>query len=160
MMTSTIQFDGRLLERGFWLYVWLIDAGDRTAMYVGRTGDSSSPNAASPFSRVGQHLSLKENAKGNALVRQLRKADIDPTSCTFTLNAFGPIFPEQDTMEEHEPFRDRMASLEAALAAHLRRRGYTVLGTHHGNAVDDRDQSTWRQIRESVDTDFPMAGTP
>ncbi len=45
----SMTFDGALLERGFWLYVWRIIEGTRTVLYVGRTGDSSSPNASSPF---------------------------------------------------------------------------------------------------------------
>ena len=44
------------LERGFWLYVWVIDGAGDTLHYVGRTGDSSSSNAQSPFNRMGQHL--------------------------------------------------------------------------------------------------------
>ena len=35
-------FSGRILERGFWLYVWKVTAPNKTVFYVGRTGDSSS----------------------------------------------------------------------------------------------------------------------
>jgi hypothetical protein len=46
-----------VLRRGFWLYVWQINLRGRAAVYyVGRTGDSSSLKAQSPFSRVSGHL--------------------------------------------------------------------------------------------------------
>ena len=49
---QSLSFSGELLQRGFWLYVWEVTAADgRTVHYVGRTGDSSSPNAQSPFTR-------------------------------------------------------------------------------------------------------------
>jgi hypothetical protein len=67
-----MSFDGALVERGFWLYVWRIVAGSQTVLYVGRTGDSSSPHASSPFKRVGQHLEVGPIAKGNSMSKQLR----------------------------------------------------------------------------------------
>ena len=59
-------FDGHLLNRGFWLYVWRIQGPVSHHVYVGRTGDSSSAHASSPFKRIGQHLDPSPNAKGNA----------------------------------------------------------------------------------------------
>ena len=56
-------FEGEVLQRGFWLYVWKIAYDQETYLYIGRTGDSSSPNASSPFNRIGQHLDFRENAK-------------------------------------------------------------------------------------------------
>ena len=68
----SLAFEGTLLERGFWLYIWDVRrAREERFLYVGRTGDSSSPNAASPFNRMGLHLNLKHNAKANSLVRQI-----------------------------------------------------------------------------------------
>ena len=59
--TFTISLPGPLLQSGFWLYVWRIDVGDgREVLYVGRTGDSSSPNASPPYKRFGQHLSFQQ----------------------------------------------------------------------------------------------------
>jgi hypothetical protein len=58
-----MSFHDELLQRGFWLYVWDIRAGSERRLYVGRIGDSSSPNAASPFQRIGQHLDFRENAR-------------------------------------------------------------------------------------------------
>ncbi len=44
--TQVVQFDGAFLRRGFWLYVWEVTVPNgATIVYVGRTGDSSSPNA-------------------------------------------------------------------------------------------------------------------
>lgn len=36
--THSLSFDGRLLERGFWLYVWEIKKGARALHYVGLSG--------------------------------------------------------------------------------------------------------------------------
>jgi hypothetical protein len=40
---------------------------------------------------------------------------LDPLDCTYELIAFGPIFPEQSTMELHRKYRDQIAPLESAL---------------------------------------------
>jgi len=130
MRIHSIEFDGRLLERGFWLYVWRISCKGKVVLYVGRTGDSSSRYAASPFSRLGQHLDLRPSAKANTLLRNIRKAGFDPISCTFKLLSIGPLYPEQKNLKKHRQCRDIVAPLESALAEHLRRAGYTVLGTH------------------------------
>lgn len=125
-----MRFDGALLGRGFWLYVWRITHGDRSVLYVGRTGDSSSAHASSPFKRIGQHLDAGPNAKGNALARQLKKAGLPPERCTFEMVAVGPLHPEQEDMEQHRTFRDQVGGLERALADHLRDGGHEVLGNH------------------------------
>lgn len=58
--TQIVAFDGAFLRRGFWLYVWEVVAPDGAEyLYVGRTGDSSSPYAQSPFVRMGQHLGFR-----------------------------------------------------------------------------------------------------
>ena len=76
----SLSFSGALLQRGFWLYVWEVTAEDgRRVLYVGRTGDSSSANAQSPFNRLSQHLGNNEHA--NALRRQLEEAGINPVTC-------------------------------------------------------------------------------
>jgi hypothetical protein len=52
-----IRLDGSVLERGYWLFVWEIITSDgELLLYVGRTGDSSSPDAQSPFVRMGRHV--------------------------------------------------------------------------------------------------------
>ena len=48
-LTQIISFSSSVLERGFWLYVWRIDTPKGGMLYVGRTGDESSPHASLPF---------------------------------------------------------------------------------------------------------------
>ncbi len=148
-----IAFSGQLLRRGFWLYAWRISRGPELYVYVGRTGDSSSPNAASPFSRMSQYLDFRANAKGNAMMRNLRKRGVEPVDCEFELHAIGPIFPEQDSMEQHKPFRDAAAALECALAKELRARGYDVLGNHSSRMR--LDERIFKEVRNMVAGSFP-----
>ncbi len=126
-----MSFDGKVLQRGFWLYVWEIVYRKNTYLYIGRTGDSSSPNASSPFNRIGQHLDFRDNARGNALARHLKEKGVDPKMSEFRMLAIGPLFREQKSFEAHKPYRDRMATLEYKTAAYLRDRQFTVLGKHH-----------------------------
>ena len=144
--SHTMSFDGRILERGFWLYIWEIFFERKKYFYVGRTGDSSSPNASSPFNRIGQHLDFRPNAKGNALAKRLKEAGINPKSSRFRMLALGPIFQEQDTFESHKPYRDQMATFEYELASHLRSHGLAVLGIHHkGSSVTETIIDEMRQ---------------
>ncbi len=133
----SIKFDGRVLERGFWLYVIDIFTTEGRRLYVGRTGDSSSCNAGSPFARIGQHLDCRTNAKGNALARNLRAVGINPSACTMEMIAIGPMFPEERTFSLHKRVRDVMAGLEGAVATALRQRGFTVLGKHSVSQAPD-----------------------
>jgi hypothetical protein len=131
-------FQGEVLARGFWLYVWEIVSGSNRYFYVGRTGDSSSAHAASPFNRIGQHLDFRENAKGNSLAKRLNEVGINPRTSNFRMLALGPFSPEQVTFDEHKPFRDQMATYEHELANYLKTEGYNVLGSHHlGTTVDN-----------------------
>jgi len=132
--TYQMEFNGEVLERGFWLYVWKIIEGSAVHLYVGRTGDSSSAHASSPFNRIGQHLDFRENAKGNSLAKRLKEAQINPKKSKFRMLALGPFFSEQETFEAHKPYRDQMATFEYELARHLKNHGYSVLGTHHQGA--------------------------
>lgn len=138
MTAQSLTFSGPLLKRGFWLYVWEIRGGNEVVYYVGRTGDSSSPYASSPFNRVGMHFDIRPNAKGNSLIRRLRERQFDPEHCEYRMVTVGPLFPEQPTFEDHKPYRDIVATLEHALAAELRSRGLIVLGTHHPSAPLDQ----------------------
>ena len=122
-----LSLPGAMLARGFWLYVWEVTtaSGDKW-LYVGRTGDSSSPNAQSPFSRLSQHLS--QNPKSNALRRNLMRAGVDSDSCSsFDLYCYGPVLAECSTMDLHRPARDTMAGLEKGLRDALHTAGYRVL---------------------------------
>jgi hypothetical protein len=134
--TYAMSFDGALLGRGFWLYVWRITNGKRRVLYVGRTGDNASPHASSPFKRIGQHLDTRPNARSNALARQLKEAALEPERCTFEMVAVGPLFPEQEDMERHRPFRDQAGALERALAEYLREAGHVVIGKHARGAIE------------------------
>ncbi len=148
-----MRFDGQLLKRGFWLYVWDIRSDGNQVLYVGRTGDSSSPHASSPFSRIGHHLNFKTNAKANSMARRLAQAGFNPTSCQFSMVGIGPLFPEQANFDAHRTVRDCVGALEAALAEHLRARGYAVLGIHHSRSAVD--QVLWAQVETLVEGEFP-----
>jgi hypothetical protein len=148
-----MEFSGKLLKRGFWLYIWDIKQDRRRHLYVGRTRDTSSPHASSPFRRIGQHLDTRLNAKGNALGRQLKSAGINPETCVFEMTAIGPIFDEQETMPNHIPFRDETAALERALADELKRRGYEVLGTHP--KAKEPNPKLLSQVIEGLQSWFP-----
>ncbi len=65
-----------MLERGFWLYVWRVRVDQKQLLYVGRTGDNSSPFATAPYTRMGQHLGKQKNQ--NALRRHLEVKGIRP----------------------------------------------------------------------------------
>lgn len=128
MKCHSLTFSGALIERGFWLYVWHVVCGSQTIVYVGRTGDSSSQYAASPFNRLGQHLDVRESAAANMLLRHMRLKSMDPTSGKYTMVAVGPIYPEQQSMELHRRRRNVVAAMEAALGRHMNERGYDVVG--------------------------------
>ena len=130
-MTASAQvvgFEGALLKRGFWLYVWEIRTSqDVLVHYVGRTGDSSSSNAQSPFNRMGQHLG--SNSKSNVLRRRMKALGIEPESCTFRLVAYGPIVKEASSREGHRTSRDHVGAMEKALAEAMEAAGYHVMNT-------------------------------
>jgi hypothetical protein len=148
-----MSFDGQVLKRGFWLYIWKISTSRRKYLYVGRTGDSSSANAASPFNRIGQHLDFRENAKGNAMAKRLIEKGIDPSKCEFEMLAIGPIFPEQNTKENHYPVRDTIAALECALSEELKKRKYMVLGTH--TSRKSLNKQLFEKVLEKINDYFP-----
>ena len=148
-----INFDGALLERGFWLYVWKITYGNNVCFYVGRTGDASSPNASSPFRRMGMHFDLKPHATANCIIKQLRRKRIDPANCSYSLLAYGPIFPEQKNMNDHKLYRDRVAALEAELAHSIKNElGYEVMGEHPKRKPFDNSlfAELWGRFRKEM----------
>lgn len=153
----SMKFDGNLLRRGFWLYIWRITDKASDHLYVGRTGDSSSPYASSPFKRIGQDLDPNPNAKGNALGKQLRRAGVICEDCLFEMVAVGPIFDEQETFQQHKQFRDATAALERAVADWLRERGYNVLGTHPRTGPLDKERL--RAVIDHIEAKFPALDT-
>lgn len=148
-----INFAGALLKRGFWLYVWKITYGKNVCFYVGRTGDASSPNASSPFRRMGMHFDLKPHATANCIIKQLKRKGIDPAICLYSLLAYGPIFPEQKNMNKHKIYRDKIAALEAELAhnikTELRRE---VIGKHPRRRAVNNGQfvKIWSKFRKEL----------
>src|SRR5947199_9015510 len=100
--------------------------------YVGRTGDSSSINAQSPFARVSSHLGSNRHA--NAIRRWLALRAIQPKTCqSFSLVGYGPIFPENDAKDvgQHRRDRDAVAALEKALCDTMAGCGYDVVNKIH-----------------------------
>jgi hypothetical protein len=149
-----LTFSPDLLRRGFWLYVWNISL--RTGpnvCYVGRTGDSSSIKAQSPFSRVSGHLG--PNKYANALRRHLAKHQIEFDDCDqLELVAVGPLFPEAENEAEHRIRRDKTAALERDLCDAMRTVGYRVLNTV--SCRIESDPVAWVAIREAFADRFPQ----
>jgi hypothetical protein len=150
-----VRFEGGVLQRGFWLYVWEVTPADKAPLYyVGRTGDSSSTNAQSPFNRMGQHLGFAKNS--NMLRRHLIQHGAVPESCAFRLIALGPIEQEARTpgRREHDQQRDLVAAMEKALAELLASSGLKVM-----NRVVSRkplDESRFAQVRTAFEKAFPQ----
>lgn len=136
-LIHTFSLPGQMLRRGFWLYVWRVETPSGEMLYIGRTGDNSSPNATAPYTRMGQHLGKSKSQ--NALRAHLEKRGVDPQSCTnFHLVSYGPIFPEvekeegisrEELMARHMPIRNVVGALEKALADSLKDAGHDVLNT-------------------------------
>jgi hypothetical protein len=118
-------FDGALLSRGFWLYVWEIVAPDgRTVHYVGKTGDKASRVCQSPFNRLSNHLG--GNKHSNALKRHLAQKEIEPERCQFRFHAYGPLFAD-NSRRTHGELCDVTSGLEKALAEAMSEAGYDVI---------------------------------
>jgi hypothetical protein len=153
---ATAQIDGRLLRRGFWVYVVEVTSKSGKHYYVGRTGDSSSPFASSLFARVASHLDQKPSAKGNSLSKRVRDLKLDCSECSYRVVGIGPLYAQQANMEQHRPLRDKMAALERHLADLLRSRGYDVIGTHP--RVKTVDTSLLDMVLPIFDQKFPQGG--
>lgn len=151
--THELKFHGGFLNRGFWLYVWEVSPGKRRRKlyYVGRTGDSSSSNAASPFARMGQHLGQMKNS--NMLRTHLKKFKVEPEGCSLRLVAHGPILAETRNSVHHVSRRDRIAAMEKALECSMKEAGYRVM-----NDVKCRMKLEPRQfsaVRRAFASKFP-----
>lgn len=150
-----VTFRGGILERGFWLYVWEITPPEGPLLYyVGRTGDSSSTNAQSPFNRMGQHLGFAANSC--MLRRHLGGHSVQPEDCSFRLVALGPLEAESTgtTRVEHDERRDLLAAMEKALAEALNAAGCLVM-----NRVVSRkrlDAARFMQVRKVFAGAFPQ----
>src|SRR5437762_13926238 len=110
-----IKFTGGALARGFWLYVWEVTPPLGSKLYyVGRTGDSSSLNAQSPFNRMGQHLGYAKNSCMLRTHLANHKSKAKPEQCAFRLIAYGPILRESKKRVTHQARRDKIAAAEKA----------------------------------------------
>lgn len=156
----TVTFPGAILERGFWLYVWRVETPKGQLLYVGRTGDNSSPFATAPYTRMGQHLGSVKTQ--NALKKHLVKRDLEPRHCTqFSLFCYGPIFQEvggvdldrESLMTAHLPIRNNVGALEKALAQDLAAAGYDVVNTVKWS--HEPDQELRRAVRAKFAEHFP-----
>jgi hypothetical protein len=152
--TFTVTLDGAMLRRGFWLYVWEITTPDGTkVLYVGRTGDNSSPTAQSLFNRLGQNLGTLAN---DSMVRNnLEKRGIDPTGCEFRMVGYGPIFDEvpNKDFEVHKPIRDTVGALEKKLAEDLNVAGYDVMNEVRWKAP--LNEELYEPVRAAFAAEFP-----
>jgi hypothetical protein len=150
--TYTVALDGGTLQRGFWLYVWEVTTlASATLLYVGRTGDSSSINAQSPFNRMGQHLGTTKTS--SMLRNHLDGRGIAPEQCSFRLVARGPILEEADDKDIHYERRDVIGALEKKLADDLVAAGYDVMNTVH--CSKPLDEALYVEIRGAFAAEFP-----
>ena len=161
--TSTwkMTLPGPMLQRGFWLYVWQVETPKGEMLYVGRTGDNSSPHATAPYTRMGQHLGFQKTQ--NALRKQLNKRGVDPEDCkAFHLISHGPIYPEiekpdgaerKELMERHVPLRNLVGAMEKALAEELAAAGYDVMNEVKWSHL--HDEEVWAAVREAFAEHFP-----
>jgi len=156
--THRLEFNGGILQRGFWLYIWEITPPSGEAIYyVGRTGDSSSPFAQSPFNRMGQHLGFNKNS--NVLRRRLKLLGIHPEACRFQLVTHGPILEEAGHPTEHLARRNHVAALEKALAEALLAAGYAVVNKVH--CRHRLDEEVFFKVKAAFSDAFPkLSGLP
>jgi hypothetical protein len=159
--TLSMTLPGEMLQRGFWLYVWKVATPKGEMLYVGRTGDNSSPNASAPYARMGQHLGFVKAS--SSLRARLAARGIAAEDCgTFELVAHGPVYPEVDKaagldraslMAKHTPIRNLVGAMEKALADELLEAGYTVI--NKVNWRHQHDTAVWRVVREAFCSHFP-----
>ena len=92
------------------------------------------------------------------MARQLMNVGVRPEDCMFEMTAIGPLFKEQQNWDRHQPYRDRTAGLEKAIAVTLNGRGYTVLGQHDSQAK--LDTVLFADILNVLDRKFPLMQLP
>ena len=156
MRTLSLAFDGAILRRGYWIYVVQVRCGRRQFYYVGRTGDSSSANAASLFTRLSNHLNLSPKAKANALARKLRDRRLDASKARYRVWGLRMDWPEPKSFRSHIPGRNKAAAIEREVAEWLRAKGYSVVGQHDSRTTPDRN--LLRRVKASLRGVLPPAG--
>lgn len=146
-----ISFDGSVLTKGFWLYVWEIKTSDgHLVYYVGCTGDKSSGVCQSPFDRFSKHLG--GNPNNNALKRHLTKRGLRQEDCSFRFHTLGPL--SVDSHLRHDQQCDLVASLEKALADSMLAASYDVL--NRVKCLKARDEVLWRHALSQFVKVFPI----
>ena len=166
----TLEIDGDLTQRGFWLYVWTGYKDGRAYHYVGRTGDNSYPTALSPIQRFARHMTeagdkgvfSKRRKMRNRETFNLKRKDFE----RFELKSFGPIFPEaggegrgQERVALHRKRRDKAAALEKRLcdALHaLCENGEFETGVviNPVNSNIKVDKQLWRDVHQAFKEHF------
>lgn len=95
--TYSLALHPGMLQRGFWLYAWkVVGPEGEEWVFVGRTGDNSSPNAARAYIRMGQHLgsAIALVAAGYKRLNTAKCAHtIDPELWKPVREAFAAHFP-------------------------------------------------------------------
>ena len=156
LYTATIPPE--MLTRGFWLYVWVIRMrGDRVVHYVGRTCDSSSGYAQSPFGRISGHLG--SNIHANALLRNLRAHSIEFDQCVgLEVVAHGPLYEETANIAEHKVPRDKTHALERDLCNAMREAEYEVLNVVSCKMPNNLED--WQTVRDTFARRFERLALP
>ncbi|MFH5880880.1 hypothetical protein [Liberiplasma polymorphum] len=122
-------FNGVLLNKGFWIYCYKITTRENQLFYyIGRTGDNKEFQVGSPLKRLFAHFG--DNKNSNALKTNMIKNDLSLEDCDYHFYAFGPYFGFPNTKEEHIHSRDYVSTIEKLLAEKLKESGFNVLGTH------------------------------
>lgn len=148
---STLSFDGVMLSRGFWLYVWEVTSKDgRMVHYLGKTGVKHTRMIPSPY--IVASFQLGHSTNNNALRRHLERVGLDPGQCRFRFHAYGPIF-DAGTRKAHGEQCDIMAGLEAGLSDALLKAGYDLL-----NPLNRRipvDEKLFERVLEAFSEPLP-----
>lgn len=147
----TLSFDGAMLTRGFWLYVWEITNKDgRVVHYLGKTGVKHTRMIPSAYTVAS--FQLGHSANNNALRRHLESVGLDPGQCSFRFHAYGPVF-DTSSKKTHGEQYDIMAGLETGLSDALLKAGYDLL-----NPLNRRmpvDETLFAQVRRVLSETLP-----
>jgi hypothetical protein len=156
---NTVSLAPKLLERGFWLYVWKIALPSGSFVhYVGMTGDTVPKNGAqSAFKRITDHLGINKNS--NQLRKWLLKRNARPEACrSLDFFAYGPIGKVPTDPKLYAQARGKIAALERSLCMWLRDAGYVVLHDDPRCSFSHSEED-WKPVREAFSKHFPEAGS-
>lgn len=159
MESFKITFSGKTLDRGFWIYVVRIaNPKKQRYFYVGMTGDPSSFNAASLFVRMGRHLDVKKNAKGNTLFRAIKNEEkLLPFLHKLNFEIIG-FYLKEENKKDHKKIREEASHLEDRLHKDLEAEGYAVLGSKWAKQKPDIPNHWKKKYLEIKRSTLKMAG--